>query len=279
MNAQLKRLLIAALAISFARALPAQVSSVEGPTDSGATDGTGHMLIPARGPVLGEPYSAETRTTETQTLTDGTHIKRSMSWTRDYRDSQGRTRTERFLSPLNRLDPKAKDQLLNVMISDPVAGAHYMLDIRNHTATEFLLPVRVQPELNASTFRPAEPRGHRSPLHTAYSSLGTDQMEGLLVEGQRETMTIATEAEGNDAPITVVTDRWLSPDLQIWVLVKRTDPRTGESVTQTTNIERVEPDPSLFQVPSDYTVTRQPAVHVTLSDSDVGVVGPIPPPR
>jgi hypothetical protein len=274
MNAHLKGLLIAALAISFGRALPAQVSSF---TD----DGDAHMLIPARGPVLSEPHSAETRTTQTQTLADGTHIKRSMSWTRVYRDSQGRTRTERYLSPLDRLDPKAKDQLLSVEISDPAAGAHYILNIRNHTATEFLLPVPspAQAEWDARASQPVVQRPHRSPLHAIYSSLGTDQMEGLLVEGQRETMTIATEAQGNDAPIVVVTDRWLSPDLQIWVLVKRTDPRSGESVTQTANIERAEPDPSLFEVPSDYTVTRQPAVHATLSDSDVGTVGPIQPSR
>jgi hypothetical protein len=273
MNAQIKGLLIAALAVSFARAVPAQVSSF-------ADDGDAHMLIPARGPVVGEPYSAETRTTQTQTLGDGTHIKRSMSWTRVYRDSQGRTRTERYLSPLNRdLKPKAEDTLLNVMISDPTAGALYTLDTRNHTAIEFLLPPRPQPESNASSSHVTELRPHRSRLSTTYSSLGTDQMEGFLVEGQRETMTIATEAEGNDAPMVVVTDRWLSPDLQIWLLVKRTDPRSGESVTRTTNIERLEPDPSLFEVPADYTVTRRPAEHATVSDSDVNIVGPIAPPR
>ena len=273
MNAQIKGLLIAALAISFARALPAQDSPQ---SDSGSSDV--HMLIPGRGPILGEPYSAETRTTDTQTLADGTHIKRSLTWSRVYRDSQGRTRTEHYLSPLDRdRNPKAEDTLMSVMISDPVAGTLYMLDSRNHTATEFLLPSLPQPAMRSSAPHPGEFRPHRTRLSVDFSSLGTDQMEGLLVEGQRETTTISTGAEGNDAPIVVSTDRWLSPDLQIWILVKRTDPRSGESVTRTTNIERAEPDPSLFEVPSDYTVT-QGKVAQPVSQGAL-VTGPIPAPR
>ena len=39
-------------------------------------------------------------------------------------------------------------------------------------------------------------------------------------------------------------------------MVKASDPRFGTRVTQLTNITRSEPDPALFQVPSDYTVTK-----------------------
>jgi len=49
-------------------------------------------------------------------------------------------------------------------------------------------------------------------------------------------------------------DRWYSPDLRTEVMIKRTDPRGGTTVFQLTNITRGEPDSSLFQVPSDYTV-------------------------
>ena len=35
---------------------------------------------------------------------------------------------------------------------------------------------------------------------------------------------------------------------------KRTDPRMGETVYKLTNINRSEPLPALFQVPSDYTI-------------------------
>jgi hypothetical protein len=38
------------------------------------------------------------------------------------------------------------------------------------------------------------------------------------------------------------------------VMSKTSDPRFGESVYQLNAITRAEPDPSLFSVPSDYTV-------------------------
>jgi hypothetical protein len=37
-------------------------------------------------------------------------------------------------------------------------------------------------------------------------------------------------------------------------MTKHSDPRTGDNTYRLTNINRAEPDPSLFQVPPDYTV-------------------------
>jgi hypothetical protein len=51
-----------------------------------------------------------------------------------------------------------------------------------------------------------------------------------------------------------VNERWYSPELQTVVLSKNSDPRMGETTYRLTNISRGEPDPSLFQVPTDYTV-------------------------
>jgi hypothetical protein len=59
---------------------------------------------------------------------------------------------------------------------------------------------------------------------------------------------------GNEKPIVIVTERWFSTDLQAAVMIKRTDPRMGESVFQLTNIQKQEPAATLFQLPSDYTV-------------------------
>jgi hypothetical protein len=38
------------------------------------------------------------------------------------------------------------------------------------------------------------------------------------------------------------------------IMTKRSDPRMGETVFQVNNLTRGNPDPSLFQVPSDYQV-------------------------
>ena len=61
---------------------------------------------------------------------------------------------------------------------------------------------------------------------------------------------------GNDRPITIVTEVWTSPELKTIVLSKRNDPRMGEQTFKLTNIQRSEPDPSLFTVPSDFTITE-----------------------
>jgi hypothetical protein len=85
-------------------------------------------------------------------------------------------------------------------------------------------------------------------------SLGTQTIEGVEAEGTRVTYTIAAGKIGNERPIVTVNERWYSPELQTVVLSKNSDPRMGETTYRLTNISRDEPDPSLFQVPADYTV-------------------------
>jgi hypothetical protein len=90
-------------------------------------------------------------------------------------------------------------------------------------------------------------------------SLGTQTMEGVSAQGERRTSTIEAGAIGNDRPIQIVSERWYSPDLQMEVMTRRSDPRTGEEITRLVNINRAEPDPSLFQVPAGYQLVEAPA--------------------
>jgi hypothetical protein len=85
-------------------------------------------------------------------------------------------------------------------------------------------------------------------------SLGTQSIEGVMAEGTRVTLTIAAGKIGNERPIVTVNERWYSQELQTAVLTKNSDPRMGETTYRLTNINRSEPDPSLFQVPADYTI-------------------------
>jgi hypothetical protein len=84
--------------------------------------------------------------------------------------------------------------------------------------------------------------------------LGTQTIEGVAAEGTRVTFTIAAGKIGNERPIVTVNERWYSQELQTIVLSKNSDPRTGETTYRLTNIDRSEPDPSLFQVPTDYRI-------------------------
>jgi len=79
-------------------------------------------------------------------------------------------------------------------------------------------------------------------------------IEGIAVEGRKTTTVIAAGQIGNEQPITITSEEWRSPELNLLVLTKHSDPRSGESSYRLLNIVRAEPDSSLFMVPPDYTV-------------------------
>ena len=82
-------------------------------------------------------------------------------------------------------------------------------------------------------------------------------INGVQATGTRALPAPSRWAEiGNAQPIQNVRETWMSPDLKVPVMVKTSDPRFGTTTVQLTNITRSEPDPSLFQTPSDYTVTK-----------------------
>jgi hypothetical protein len=90
-------------------------------------------------------------------------------------------------------------------------------------------------------------------------SLGVQNFDGVDAEGTRTVSTIPAGAIGNDRPIEIVYERWYSKELQLIVYSRHSDPRFGEQTYRLTNIDRSEPDPSLFAVPAGYTVITSPA--------------------
>ncbi|MEW6209726.1 MAG: hypothetical protein AB1631_15260 [Acidobacteriota bacterium] len=95
-------------------------------------------------------------------------------------------------------------------------------------------------------------------METKKESLGTQTIEGVQAEGTRVTLTIPAGEIGNEQPINIVSERWYSPELQVVVMTRRSDPRAGETTYRLTNINRSEPTRSLFEVPSDYTLREGP---------------------
>lgn len=85
-------------------------------------------------------------------------------------------------------------------------------------------------------------------------ALGSRMIGGIRAEGVRRTTTIPAGEIGNELPIKIVSEEWTSPELQLLVLTTHSDPRMGESSYRMLNILRSEPNPTLFQIPSDYTV-------------------------
>jgi hypothetical protein len=76
----------------------------------------------------------------------------------------------------------------------------------------------------------------------------------VAVEGRKTTTTIPAGQIGNEQPLTITSEQWRSPELNVLVMTRHADPRSGESTYRLVNIVRAEPDRSLFMVPADYTV-------------------------
>jgi len=85
-------------------------------------------------------------------------------------------------------------------------------------------------------------------------SLGKQSFWGVEAEGTRTTSVIETGAIGNDRPLSIISERWYSPDLQTVMLTKSNDPRTGEETFRLANVRRGDPGADLFMVPPGYTV-------------------------
>jgi hypothetical protein len=101
--------------------------------------------------------------------------------------------------------------------------------------------------------------GHTSKAETKTEKLEPRSFDGVQAEGVRNTTTIPAGEIGNEQPIQIVNERWYSPELQVIVMTRHSDPRFGETTYKLTNIQRGEPSAALFQVPSDYTLKESGA--------------------
>jgi hypothetical protein len=203
--------------------------------------------------VTGAPYSAQAVTETTQTLSDGNVIDRKET-ALVYRDTAGRTRVDRTLSMVGPWSSSGKPPEI-ITIRDPVAGVNYVLNPATKTA--YQMPQRSSSE-HTVTHKPP----HASNNQVTTVSLGTQMVNGVEAQGTQRTLVIPAGQIGNQKPITIVRQSWYSPQLQIYVLTKRSDPRFGQTTYQLTNIQQGAPAESLFQVPSGYTVQQgRPRMH------------------
>lgn len=248
-----------ALLISAAAGLAALSALAQGPGPGrhfgGGGPGDFAMLRPEFGisnkVVTSAPYSAQAVTQFTQTLANGDHIQRTTTAS-VARDSQGRTRMDRSIAAVGALAASGGARRA-IVIHDPVAGMSYALDPASHTVRS--MQIRA-PRSGDASAEHANARAARSQANLKTEDLGTETIQSVSAQGKRVTRVIPAGKEGNEKEIDVVTETWYSPDLQVVVMSKTSDPRFGDSVYQLNSISRTEPDPALFTVPSDYTVEQ-----------------------
>ena len=208
--------------------------------------------------VKGAPFSATATSETTSTLQDGSALHRT-SQVSMYRDSQGRSRHEAMFTGFGPLAASGTPKKM-VMISDPVAGVHFMLDDEQKVARKMALHTHERNGAKAELAPALEGRmQERMQQNEAAGllkreSLGTQTINGLVAEGTRITHIIPAGQIGNEKALQVVSERWYSTDLQIVLKSTRTDPRFGTTTYTVTNLQRTEPAATLFTVPGDYTV-------------------------
>jgi hypothetical protein len=232
----------------------------------GGGGGTTGMRVPIEGaPVKGAPYFAEVVTESVQNLADGNRIVRKTTG-RVYRDSQGRVRRE---------DDREPGHVRVISITDPVAGAAWSLNPETKVAWKTGYSVAGIVGAKALVFSTADPaefdraKELAAKIREAQDALKEKQAAGgggvpggtgvivplpseMKVEAKTE--KLPARAIGNEQPIAIVTEQWRSPELQVLVLTRTSDPRSGETTYRLLGITRAEQAPSWFEVPADYTV-------------------------
>lgn len=241
-------------------------------------------------PVTGAPYSAEATTESVQTLADGNRIVRRTA-VRVYRDGKGRTRRE-TLGPDGEVraivisDPATGRSFA----IDPGTNTVHHTGVATFVSSEggrveaFAVkgsPSGTTPHVTAGSrdeakLKAAQEAEQKAAQMAHVSSagamtwvasgqtvkggapkkedLGQRVIEGLSAKGSRTTTEIPAGAVGNELPIVVTAEEWVSTDLKVLLLTRHADPRAGETTYRLTGIVRGEPAAALFEPPAGVTV-------------------------
>ncbi|MBE0659265.1 MAG: hypothetical protein IH602_16340 [Bryobacteraceae bacterium] len=107
-------------------------------TGAPAAGGMRHTIAFKNMLVKGAPYAAESVTETVQILADGNRIVNKQS-SKEYRDSEGRTRHDNTVAPLGPWVAEGKSMTISI-IDDPVAGEHFTLNHEEKTANKMKMP-------------------------------------------------------------------------------------------------------------------------------------------
>jgi hypothetical protein len=216
------------------------------------------FIAPSGGPpsfkmkcVTGKPYSLASKTSKSTRLADGTWTTTVLE-ERKMRDSEGRERTE---------TTNGSGGATAVSLTDPTTQTIVSLFLFNKTAilTHISLPKPPTPEQEA---RSAEIRAKAAEYRAVHPSgdttaLPTRTISGVFAEGKRRIITLHAATLSNGDPVRVVEETWTSPDLGIPLASTSDDPRGQKIAMTVTDLQRTEPDPSLFRIPADYQITER----------------------
>ncbi|MGB6746171.1 MAG: lysozyme inhibitor LprI family protein [Terracidiphilus sp.] len=213
--------------------------------DSGMGQHVEGLFIPL---ATGQPFHAKVDVQIVRQLPDGTTVAQKY-YTLVARDGTGREYREgRDLVPA---DSDRDPPLMRTIVYDP----------KTSLITTCIPDRRV---CRQSGFDPTghpvdEPAGPSSDGKSVLTreSLGTKTIDGLEVQGTRETLTFNPGAFGNDKPVVVTKEIWYSPQLQFNLAVTRDDPRNGTQKFEVTDLKLGDPGPEWFALPDGYRMVQE----------------------
>ncbi|MGB9364055.1 MAG: hypothetical protein WCA99_20785, partial [Candidatus Sulfotelmatobacter sp.] len=201
-------------------------------------------------PVPNAPFSAVVDVQRTRIRSDGSVFDlksiRSMA-----RDGIGRIHNEsRTFVPATSADTP---EVEHIHLYDPRTRISTELDVR--TRTYYTQTMNHPPSTVPPTVRYGSPSGTGVPQNdfSKEEDLGSQEIEGVLARGMRETQIIPAEGNETGKEIAVTDEYWYSGELRINVVMKHSDPRVGSTTLTVTHITRGEPDPALLEMPEGYT--------------------------
>jgi len=226
--------LLAMIALPGAKAQKGDVPAVAAMGDDGSV-------------VLGQPLEAVEKIVSVKPLADGATVTKRAE-ERKWRDAQGRFRKEATM-----VEDGGEAVYHRATILDPVNNTVTTLDLDNKVATVIHLPEQGPGKLHAYVDLFDKPVEALPGVKVNVEKLEGKEFAGVPAVGRRVTRTRPPGTIGNDRTIVSVSERWVSPDLKLLLYSSMDDPR--EKLTrEVTQLDRGEPDPSVFMVPSDFSV-------------------------
>jgi len=202
----------------------------------------GSLGISVSAKTKGFPFSAEVIRNEEFHPANGKEIHFEIHG-KMYRDSQGRTRTDRqwLVNGKMRVEPS--------MIVDPVQQIIMHIEHNSKTVTiQHGAASAETPKTDTGVVeKPIEKPAAEEKLAPGLKRLGTMALEGFTA--------IGTQYTRSEQPLDR-DESWVSDDLPGTVLMMKSEgPQAGTvSTTRLVNIKREEPDPELFRPPAGYAV-------------------------
>jgi hypothetical protein len=221
--------------------------------DGGSRQVLESIVIP---PKPNAPFTATLHTEWIRTL-PGSGTMTVENNRRIARDSSGRIYQERWiLVPKN---GKYKSQMNAIQISNPIEHTAYtcMMDDKKICRLATYMPSASGVyDLHSIQGPPPGPLAD----HSGYSTredLGHQTFVGVDTVGTKETVTVKPGTFGNDQEVTMSREYWYASELAVNLVSKRSDLRFGTQEFTITELNRAEPDSTLFALPEGFAVVDQ----------------------